>query len=1239
MHENPSHVPLAIRIVGKFLYSNLSMLLILLSLAVGAVALLVTPREEEPQIVVPLADVLVSYPGRSAQEVEQHVSTRLEKLLYQIDGVEYVYSMSRPGQSIVTVRFYVGQDREESLIKLYNKIQQNVDIVPEGVTGWVVKPVEIDDVPIVTFALTSATDDDAMLRRVAEELADRLQAVKNTAVTTVVGGRRREQRVDLRPEALAAYSVSISQVAQALRGANVAVRAGEFSRDDRQYVVDGGTFFRGVEELGALVVAVSNDRPVYLRDVAALNDGPADVSSYVRFGRGPAWGRIHGADAPAGTEIGAGSDEATEPRSDGGAIENRKSKIENASTPSVTIAVAKKKGTNAVWVARDVIRQAEELKRTVVPDSMQLVVTRNMGVTANHKVNELIEALGVAILIVIVLLTVAMGWRAALVVAVAVPIVFALTLFVNMLFGYTINRVTLFALILSLGLLVDDPIVDVENIHRHFQMRRKATRRIVLEAVNEIRPPLIAATIAVIISFLPMFFITGMMGPYMRPMALNVPVTMIMSMVVAFTITPWMAWHVLRRGHGGEGSGLGVQGSVPKDDEGRSSKPESTTKDEGRMTKAEEGSGLGVQGSVEQGPRPQIENRKSKIENPPNDHEVDVKNTLTYRVFRPLMEPLLRSRRIAWAFLGVVFLLLVATAAMPMLRMVPLKMLPFDNKNELQLVIDMPEGTTLERTSAAIAAFEEYLQTVPEVVAFESYCGVPSPMDFNGLVRHYYLRRAAHQGDIRIILADKRDRVQQSHALALRLRDDLTAIAALHDVNLKIVESPPGPPVISTIAAEVYGRPDHSSDDLRRAALLVAERLRREAGVVDVDTTVESEQTRIIFQVDRTKAALNGISSADLAETLAAALGGQVVTAAEAPTERNTLPIVLRLPEADRSSLEDLSRLYVSGSGGRVVPLAELGQWQRHVVDQTIYHKNLRPVQYVFAEMAGRAPAEAILDVEADRVKDVGEGSGFRVQGSVENDEARNRKPELMTNDEARNLPIANRKSQIANPRPVDSRTYFRNGGGIPWSLPDGIEVTFSGEGEWQITLDVFRDLGLAFLAAMAGIYILLVHETGSFLLPLVIMLAIPLTILGIMPGFWLLNLLTGQVVGGYGDPVFFTATAMIGMIALAGIVTRDAIILVDFIHHSLARGRTLVDAIMESRVVRLRPILLTAGAAMLGAWPITLDPIFSGLAWALIFGLFASTLFTLFVIPVSYWLLYEHKPGHGLPARQADLD
>jgi len=1129
MYTPPQNPPLAIRIVRKFLYSNLSLLLLLLSLAVGAAALLVTPREEEPQIIVPLADVMVSFPGRNAQEVEQLVATRLEKLLYQIDGVEYVYSMSRPGQAIVTVRFYVGQDRERSLIKLYNKIQQNTDIVPQGVSGWVVKPIEIDDVPIVTLALTSQTSDDAMLRRVAEEVVDRLQAVKNTAVTSVVGGRPRELRVDLRPESLAAYNVSVAQVTQTLRGANQTLRAGEFSRDDGSIIVDAGSFLRNVDELESLVVGVSNDRPVYLRDVARITDGPADITSYVHFGRGPAWGKVHGEDAPAGTPIGQ-----THP-----APSTQQTAI---SSPSVTIAVAKKKGTNAVWVAGDVIRKVQELKRTVVPDDMELIVTRNMGVTADHKVNELVEALGVAVLIVIALLTVAMGMRAAFVVAVAVPIVFALTLLVNLLFGYTINRVTLFAMILSLGLLVDDPIVDVENIHRHFHGRKRASRPIVLEAVNEVRPPLIAATIAVILSFVPMFFITGMMGPYMRPMALNVPVTMLMSMLVSFTITPWLAYHMLK---------------------GQVGKSPGTSQAAGGHDDPHEGD--------------------------------DVKRTLTYRIFYPLMTPMLHRRWIAWTFLGVVGVGTVLAGLMPMFRMVPLKMLPFDNKNELQLVLDMPKGTTLERTQVAIGALERYLRTVPEVVAFESYAGVPSPMDFNGLVRHYYLRRGAYQGEVRIILADKKDRAQQSHALGLRLRDALTAIAGKHGVNLKIVESPPGPPVISTIAAEVYGRADQTYDELQKAAGLVADRLRKEGGVVDVDTTVEAEQRRYVFDVDRTKAALSGVSEAELTQALAVALGGEPVTAAEAPAERNTLPIVLRLPEADRSSLEDLGRLYVQARAGRVVSLAELGLWRKELVDQTIYHKNLRPVVYVFGEMAGRAPAEAIMDVEADRVRP-GEKRG----------------------------PVAAKSAD-------ERGSFFDNGRGILWRLPDGISVVFGGEGEWQITLDVFRDLGLAFAAAMVAIYILLVHETGSFLLPVVIMLAIPLTILGIMPGFWLLNHIGVRAAGGYGDPVFFTATAMIGMIALAGIVTRDAIILVDFIHHSLRKGRSLFDAIMESRVVRLRPILLTSAAAMLGAWPITLDPIFSGLAWSLIFGLLASTLFTLFVIPVCYWLLYAHKPGHGL--------
>ena len=890
---HPGHNSTAIRLVSKFLYSNLSILLVVLSILLGAAALMITPREEEPQIVVPLADVLVSFPGRSADEVEHLVSTRLEKLLFQIDGVEYVYSMSRPGQAIVTVRFYVGEDREKSLIKLYNKIQSNTDIVPPGVTGWVVKPIEIDDVPIMTLALTSPSADDSGLRRVAEELVDRLQSVPNTGPTSIVGGRPREIRIDLKPEALAAYHVSISQVAASIKAAGSALRAGSFSRNDRRIVVDSGEFFRNAAELSAAVISVTDQRPVYLRDVAAVSDGPADVSSYVRFGRGPAWGSTHaeGMDMAAGTPLTH--------------IEAQAS----GSQPSVTIAVAKKKGSNAVWVARDVLTKVEDLQKSVVPSDMQLVVTRNMGVTANHKVNELVEALWVAILIVVALLAIALGWREAFIVAVAIPIVFALTLAVNQLFGYTINRVTLFALILSLGLLVDDPIVDVENIHRHFHTRKKANRGIVLEAVNEVRPPLIAATIAVILSFIPMFFITGMMGPYMRPMALNVPITMIMSMVVSFTITPWLAYHVLK-GQANKSHGQG--GHEPTPD--------------------------------------------------------DIKQSIIYRIFRPLMQPMLQRKWVAWCFLGFVGLLMVAAGAMPIFRMVPLKMLPFDNKNELQLVIDMPRGSTLERTDATVRDFESYLQRVNEVVAFESYAGVASPMDFNGLVRHYYLRRGPHQAEVRIILADKKLRTQQSHAMALRLRDDLTAIAQRNQAKLKIVESPPGPPVIATVVAEIFGRPDQTSDDLRQGAAIVAKRMSKESGLVDVDTTIEAPQRLVRFVVDHEKAALSGVSQAEINNVVAVAVDGEPVIDAQDLRDRNPLPIVLRLPEADRSSLPDLERLYVQAGNGQAVPISELGSWQELSNDQTIYHKNLRAVQYVFAESAGRAPADCILDLQADKL-------------------------------------------------------------------------------------------------------------------------------------------------------------------------------------------------------------------------------------------------------------------------------
>jgi multidrug efflux pump subunit AcrB len=1128
-------------IVHKFLYSNLSLILILLATLLGVAALVITPREEDPQIVVPLADVYVNFPGHSAAEVEQLAATPLEKILYQIDGVEYIYSMSRPGLAIITVRYYVGEDRERSLVKLYKKIDENLDAVPPGVTGWVVKPVEIDDVPVVTMTLTGGHDEMA-LRRVAEEITQRLAAVKNVSRAYVVGGRPRVVNVYLLTDAMAGYNVSPLEIQRAIAGANVTQTAGDFQKQDKTITVEVGAAISSSDDLRNLVVAVSQGRPVFLKDVARIEDGPAEAVSYVRHGWGPARG-FHAEEGSPGTEIGETSASpaiATAPGVPLDQIENQKSKIENPG-PAVTIAIAKKKGTNAVWVAKDVLTAADKLKAQIVPSSMELIVTRNYGLTANEKVNELVEGLAVAIFIVIALLTLGLGWRESLIVAVAVPVVFGLTLAVNLLFGFTINRVTLFALILSLGLLVDDPIVDVENISRHFALRKRATRQIVMEAVAEIRPPLITATLAVIVSFLPMFFITGMMGPYMRPMALNVPVTMAMSMLVAFTITPWLSYHVLKR------------------------------------SKALTSGGGG------------------------HDPEVcDTQHSVYYRVFHFFMAPLLKHRILAVAFLAVIALLTAGATWLAANRSVPLKMLPFDNKNELLLVLDAHQGTTLERTDAAVRAFERYVASIPEVTDYTSYVGITSPMDFNGLVRHYYLKQGPTAAEIRLNLVAKKNRTLQSHALGLKVRDDLTAIARAHNIKIKIVEVPPGPPVLASVVGEVYGQPDSSYDDILNSADTVLARLRREPGVVDTDSSRETLQTKDIFVTDKEKAALHGISTEQIAATIQTALGGAPVGTVRVPAERNPLLIELRLPIDQRSSTADLAQLRVKGADGSLVTLAELGQWQTSRVDQTIYHKNLQRVAYVFAETAGRPPADVVVDVEAD----LHPAHATPAQGS----------------------------QSLGSPRPLNERNFLHNGSGIAWSLPADIRVNFAGEGEWQITLDVFRDLGLAFGAAMVMIYVLLVAQTKSFVIPLVVMLAIPLTILGVMPGFWLLNHVSPHMVGPYADSTFFTATGMIGMIALAGIVTRNSIILVDFIHLSLRRGRSLFDAILDTCVVRLRPILLTAFAAMLSAIPIIVDPIFSGLAWSLIFGLFASTLFTLFVIPVSYWLFYANKPGHGMP-------
>jgi len=1113
------------RVIDLVLTGHLPALLIVLSLAGGVAALVLTPREEEPQIVVPLADVLVEAPGLPVEEVERQVSTRLEKLLAQIDGVEFVYSMSLPGRSIVTVRFFVGEDREKSLVKIYNKIESNRDIVPPSVTSWVVKPLEIDDVPIVVATLWSSRPeqvDDYALRRIAEEVEIELQSLPQTNRTAVVGGRPRAVRVELRTEALAARQTSPLDVAFALGVSNVRGRAGGFDRLDRNLLVDSGELLGGVDSLRSLVVNVVDGIPVLLRDVAQIHDGPDEATSY-------GW-------------IGFGSAEA-----DGSTA---------GFFPAVHLSVAKQKGANAVDVARRVEARLAEIEATHLPEGVHVRVTRNFGETANDKVNELVESLLVALVIVIGLFAWSLGWREGFVVAVAVPITFSLTLLVNYLAGYTINRVTLFALILALGLVVDDPVVDVENIHRHYRMRREPPLAAIRTAVNEVRPPILYATFAVILSFLPMLFITGMMGPYMRPMAVNVPLAMAMSMLVAFTVTPWLSYHVLRR-----------PGT-----------------------------------SASEGPAPALE------------------SSATHRFYERVLGPLLDRRRLAaWLLAGTTGLLVLALL-LALVRAVPLKMLPFDNKNEFQVLVDTDEGTTLERTDAITRRLAEVLRRAPEVRDFELYVGMASPMDFNGLVRHYFLRRGPNVADIRVSLVGKRERSMQSHEIALRLRSELERVAHEAGARIAIVEVPPGPPVLATLTAEVVGVPQTPYERLREGALAVEERLRAEPLVSDVDSTVEAARERLVFVTDQEKAALSGVSSEDVMRTATIALGGLDASWLHEPGEVNPLPIRLRLSRADRSGVEALDSLVVKGrpgiaklreAGGTrdapvpLVRLGELGHFESRPAEQAIYHKNLQRVAYVYAETVGRAPAEVVADLGADLLE-----TGTPAAGSVREGSA---------------------------PRPLAGRTYLSNGGGIPWSLPPGTSVRWDGEGEWKITLDVFRDLGIAFGMALVGIYLLLVAQTGSYAMPLVLMISIPLTLIGILPGFWLLDVLKGGPVGGFPNPIFFTATAMIGMIALAGIAVRNAILLIEFVHVDLAHGVPLRAALLRAGAVRTRAILLTAGGAMLAAVPITLDPIFSGLAWALIFGLFVSTTFTLVVIPVVYHLVYTKRPGHGLPAPVAE--
>ncbi len=1050
-------------IVRAFIDSKLTPLAILAALCLGVFAIVATPREEEPQIIVPMIDVFVEMPGAAIKEMEQRVTIPMEKKLAEIQGVEYIYSTTSPGLTMAIVRFYVGENEENAIVRLYNKLYSNFDLIPPGASRPLIKPRSIDDVPILSLTLWSERYDHFTLRRVAAELDDGIKDIPDVAATQLIGGQRRTVRVHLDGARMAAFHVDPPRIAAALSGANKELRAGSYSGANREVLVDVGEFLEGAESIRSLVVGTFGERPVYLRDVAEISDGPEEPKDYVLFGAGPA---------------------------------RETSKMGHPSAgpfPAVTISVAKRKGTNAVAVAERVLKKVAEQQGRLIPSEVQVSVTRNYGDTAKEKSNELLEHLLIATISVTVLIALFLGARAALVVFTAVPVTLVLTLFIYYIYGYTLNRVTLFALIFSIGILVDDPIVDVENIVRHFRMaanRGRPAIDVTVEAVNEVRSPLILATFTVIAAILPMAFVRGLMGPYMRPIPVGASTAMLFSMAVAFVITPWAALHLL----GGKSG-------------------EEKVEAEGKIT----------------------------------------------QLYRWAMGHLIHDPKWRSYFLLGVAALLLASAALVYTKLVTVKMLPFDNKSEFQIVIDMPEGTTLEQTARVSREIGDYLSRVAEVTDYQLYVGTAAPYNFNGLVRHYFLRRGPNVADIHVNLLPKGERREQSHDIAKQVRPEIQRIAARFGARVKVTEAPPGPPVLQTLVAEVYG-PDYDGQ------IRLAEKIRRlfevTTGVVDTDWYVEDAQPKVRFSVDREKAAYNGIAAEQVSETLATALGGRESGLAHIEKEKEDVVILLQLPRAQRSDLRDLQSLKLVGAGGKLVPLSEITRATTGVQAPNIYRKNLQRVVYVTADVAGReeSPVYAILRLDPQ----IGE---------------------LVAPADQRGLPI------YMTRQPFSTTEYA-----MKW------------DGEWHVTYEVFRDLGLAFAAVLVLIYILVVAWFQSFKTPLAIMAPIPLSLVGILPAHWLMG-------------AFFTATSMIGFIAGAGIVVRNSIILIDFVELRRKEGMPLAEAVIDAGAVRFRPMLLTASAVVVGSAVILFDPIFQGLAISLMAGEVASTLLSRMAVPVFYYL------------------
>ena len=1111
-----THMGISGRLAAAFQNNPLTPILAIAGLLLGMVAVLVTPREEEPQIDVTMANVFVPFPGAPAEDVENLVSYPLQQVLSEIEGVKHVYSVSRPGMAVITVEYTVGVPRADAILRLYNQVYSNADWAPPnlGVGQPLVRPMGIDDVPVMS--LTVWTDDPARggveVAEVAHTLETELKRVPGTRDVYTIGAPERAVVVELDAQRLASYGLDMNDLAGALQASNVVMQAGERVEGGRQIPLTAGTYLADAQQVAELVIGLREGRPLYLSDVAEIRRGADLPASYVWHAK-PEQGQL------------------------------------SAMHPAVTIAIAKKPGANASDITTAITRRIGELRGSLIPEGVQVDITRDYGKTANDKAIQLIQKLVFATMAVVLLVLFALGWREAVVVGTAVIITLALTLFASWAMGFTINRVSLFALIFSIGILVDDAIVVVENIHRHMARGGKSLLEAIPPAVDEVGSPTILATFTVIAALLPMAFVSGLMGPYMRPIPINASVGMLLSLAVALIVTPWLSLKLLSRHEAAHRVGPGPPELEPSD----------VSISSGASGAADERRGR-VEAMVGQGPPYAGEPAVAARAEAHGSGIAARLHGLFERLLRPFLHRERGARRRLWLFAGIVGAV-VLSASLAVVQLVVLKMLPFDNKSEFQVVVDLPEGSTVERTSALLQELALTLAQVPEVADMQGYAGTSAPVNFNGLVRQYYLREGANVGDLQVNLVDKSQRSRKSHDIARAVRPALQQIAQRYGAALKVVEVPPGPPVLSPLVAEIYG-PDAAG--ARAIALQVAAAFRDTEGLVDIDTTVEAEASREVLVVDRERAARLGITQAQIAQALTAAVSGVDATFLRDGASKYPVPVRLRLPAGEQARMEALLALRIRSADGRLLPLSEVVRVERSGWEAAIYHKDLLPVVYVMADEAGAldSPLYGMFSV-VSRLNDGGD-----------------------------------------QPWPIEQRFF---------SAPESTAgFSLKWDGEWQITFETFRDMGIAYAAGMLLIYLLVVAQFRSYVVPLVIMAPIPLTVIGVMPGHALLG-------------AQFTATSMIGMIALAGIIVRNSILLVDFINHEIAHGRPLDEAVIEACAVRAQPIALTALAAMAGAFFILDDPIFNGLAIALIFGILVSTVLTLVVIPLLYysWLKF----------------